>query len=228
MPKVDPQYLQARRRQIMDAALTCFAREGFHRATMQEIIRETGLSAGAIYRYFDSKEDIVGAIAEEHRALERRVLENARERADVREVLRELITVSLGRLGEAGERRWRRVTIQLWSEALRDARILRIVRGGLDGPVEQLAAVIRRAQREGAISDRVDPTALARVCASIFQGLVLQLAWDPSVDVGAYVETVHAIATAIAPGRGQAAKARTSGRRSAPRASAGRQRVLSP
>lgn len=62
MPRVSQSYLDARRRQIMDAAITCFAREGFHRATMQDIVAETGLSAGAIYRYFWSKEDIVAAL----------------------------------------------------------------------------------------------------------------------------------------------------------------------
>ena len=51
MPRVDDGYLEARRSQIMDAAITCFAREGFHRTTMQDIIAETGLSAGAICRY---------------------------------------------------------------------------------------------------------------------------------------------------------------------------------
>ena len=65
MPRVDDQYLESRRREIVDAAMTCFSREGFHRTTMQDIVRETGLSAGAIYRYFKSKEDIVAAIAEE-------------------------------------------------------------------------------------------------------------------------------------------------------------------
>jgi TetR/AcrR family transcriptional regulator, transcriptional repressor of aconitase len=50
MPRVAESYLQARRRQIMDAAVTCFARSGFHAATMQDIVAETGLSAGAIYR----------------------------------------------------------------------------------------------------------------------------------------------------------------------------------
>ena len=69
MPRVAESYLQSRRRQIMDAAIRCFAREGFHRTTMQDIFRETGLSAGAIYRYFKSKEDIVAAIAAEHRAV---------------------------------------------------------------------------------------------------------------------------------------------------------------
>ena len=42
MPKVTEEHVAARRRQILSAALSCFAREGFHRTTMQDIFREAG------------------------------------------------------------------------------------------------------------------------------------------------------------------------------------------
>ncbi|HVK80674.1 MAG TPA: helix-turn-helix domain-containing protein, partial [Verrucomicrobiae bacterium] len=64
----DPLLADRRRRQIMDAAIVCFRRRGFHQASMQEICAEAGISAGALYRYFGSKADIIGAIAEESRA----------------------------------------------------------------------------------------------------------------------------------------------------------------
>ncbi|MBC7770702.1 MAG: TetR/AcrR family transcriptional regulator [Phycisphaerales bacterium] len=63
----DPLLAERRRRQIMDAAIACFRRRGFHQATMQEICAEADISAGALYRYFASKADIIAAIAEEHR-----------------------------------------------------------------------------------------------------------------------------------------------------------------
>jgi AcrR family transcriptional regulator len=91
MPRVAESYLQARRRQIMDAAVTCFARSGFHAATMQDIVAETGLSAGAIYRYFKSKEDIVAAIAAEHHAPEAAALAEASAGDDVAAALRSLV-----------------------------------------------------------------------------------------------------------------------------------------
>src|SRR5437763_16309357 len=114
----------------MDAAITCFAREGFHRTTMQDIVRETGLSAGAIYRYFRSKEDIVAAIAEEHHAPEAAVLAEAEAGANVPSALRQLVHASLGRLTDPAEQRWRRVTVQVWGEALRDDRVMDVVGGG--------------------------------------------------------------------------------------------------
>jgi AcrR family transcriptional regulator len=55
MPKVTEAHLEARRQQILDAALACFSRRGFHQSTMQDICQEAELSPGAVYRYFRSK-----------------------------------------------------------------------------------------------------------------------------------------------------------------------------
>jgi AcrR family transcriptional regulator len=53
-----------RKTQILDAAAAVFASKGFHQARMDDIVSESGLSKGAIYWYFKSKNDLVMAIAE--------------------------------------------------------------------------------------------------------------------------------------------------------------------
>jgi AcrR family transcriptional regulator len=193
MPRVDDGYLQSRRRQIMAAAIACFARDGFHRTTMQDIVAESGLSAGAIYRYFPAKEDIVAAIAAEHHAREAAVLTNAEAATAARDLLHDLARVSLGRLSDPAEQRWRRVTVQLWGEALRDERVMGIVRSGLDEPIEIIAGLLRRGQQDGDVPAEIDPRSAARVCAAIFQGLVLQQAWQPGLDIDGYIDAVMAL-----------------------------------
>jgi TetR/AcrR family transcriptional regulator, transcriptional repressor of aconitase len=197
MPRVAESYLQSRRRQITDAAVRCFAREGFHRTTMQDIVRETGLSAGAIYRYFPSKEDIVAAIAAEHHAAEAAAFAEVGTSGDIAGALRRLAGVSLGRLADPGEQQWRRVTVQVWGEALRDERVMGIVRSGIDEPVAILAALFRRGLRDGTLPEGLDPDGAARVCVSLFQGLVLQQAWDPALDVDGYIATVLSVIEAL-------------------------------
>jgi len=59
MPKVSEEHRQARRREIAQAALRCFARSGFQQTSMADIIAESGLSAGAIYGHYKSKEELV-------------------------------------------------------------------------------------------------------------------------------------------------------------------------
>jgi AcrR family transcriptional regulator len=65
MPKLKPEVQQARSERILDAAEACFARTGFHRTTMHDICKEAGVSPGALYVYFDSKEALFEAIVEE-------------------------------------------------------------------------------------------------------------------------------------------------------------------
>ncbi len=59
-PQTTPRSSQAeeRRKQIMDAALACFARKGYHKTTMDDIVAESGLSKGSLYWYFKNKDDL--------------------------------------------------------------------------------------------------------------------------------------------------------------------------
>src|SRR3972149_11455980 len=81
MPKVTEAPLEARRSQTLDAAWPCFARKGYHQATMQDICQESGLSPGAIYRYFASKEAILKAINDRRQEMGRALVEEARSQA---------------------------------------------------------------------------------------------------------------------------------------------------
>jgi TetR/AcrR family transcriptional regulator, transcriptional repressor of aconitase len=65
MPRVSQAHLDARRQQIVDAARARFASHGFAHTSMADIIAESGLSNGAIYRYFTSKDEIVIAVCEQ-------------------------------------------------------------------------------------------------------------------------------------------------------------------
>jgi AcrR family transcriptional regulator len=57
---------EARRAQVLDAAAECFRRHGFHGASMANISKSAGMSAGHIYNYFESKEEIIFGIVDRH------------------------------------------------------------------------------------------------------------------------------------------------------------------
>jgi AcrR family transcriptional regulator len=68
MRRANAQLQSDRRTEILDAAERCFARAGFHGASMQEICTEAGMSPGNLYRYFASKEALIAGISERNRA----------------------------------------------------------------------------------------------------------------------------------------------------------------
>jgi len=57
-----PDVSQERKKQIVEAALTVFSREGLHKARMDDIAEEAGLSKGALYWYFNSKDKIISSL----------------------------------------------------------------------------------------------------------------------------------------------------------------------
>lgn len=67
MPKLSDVQQEERRARILDAAERCFARAGFHRTTMQDICKDAGVSPGALYIWFSSKEALIAGIAARNR-----------------------------------------------------------------------------------------------------------------------------------------------------------------
>ena len=63
MPRVSQDHLDSRRRQILDAARTAFARHGYEGATVRVLEEETGLSRGAIFHHYADKEALFIALA---------------------------------------------------------------------------------------------------------------------------------------------------------------------
>jgi AcrR family transcriptional regulator len=197
MPKVSEEHLDARRRQILDAAIVCFARDGFHRATMQDICREAQLSPGAIYRYFSSTDDLVEAIADERHAREAEFAAGARDIGEGAQALRALGRVFFSSLADPDERRRRKLGVQVWAEALLNPALHKLVMRGIDLPLTVIPQLVREGQESGELDRSLDPDAVARVMLAMWQGFILQQAWDERVDVDSYLEAAEAFVDAL-------------------------------
>lgn len=193
MPKVTQQHSDARRRQIIDAAYRCFARKGIHQASMRDICAEAGLSAGAIYTYFKSKEDIIEAsFAFDHqRSLP--LFDNAAKAPDPMAAIDELIDVFFAGLQSAAELGADRVNIQGWGEALVNPKLMTPLRETMRDFPKMLARLIRRAQKAGVIDPKIDAEAAGQFILSTYFGLYLQKAFVPDLNVKKYRAVVHAM-----------------------------------
>jgi AcrR family transcriptional regulator len=191
MPKVTEAHLEARKRQIVDAAAACFSRKGFHHTTMQDICREADLSPGAFYRYFDSKEQIISQMVQERR----------REGVGLIDTARRYHRSTLGALDEIADAFFYRledsqgcaVDISLWAEAQSDPAIRDLLKADVRDIADALRGLIATAQSRGEINPELDAQAVAQVMNSMFQGLVLQRSIDPGVAIGPYVAVIKAM-----------------------------------
>ena len=182
----------ARRRQILAAAKRVFAAQGFHATTMAQVARSAGLSYGAVYWYFESKDELFHALmAEEERALRARigsVLEGA-PADDPAQALARAVRATFEFFEED------RAAVKLLfrdSYALGD-RFEAHLSGIYGRFVDDLAEVLGAAQRKGQVTD-----VPARVAAFSVAALVGQLAHRRiSTDDGLDAATVADLAVRL-------------------------------
>lgn len=175
MPRVTPEHREARRRQILDAARRCFVVNGFHATSMQDVLREAGLSAGAVYGYFASKEDIVLAIASEALGEVTALLDGLAhdEPPPLAEALARL-TAELQRIDD--ERGVAPIAVQAWGEALRNPALAERARQIFATARAAVRRLVRAYQARGEIDPAADPDDVTAVLISIVPGFFVQRA----------------------------------------------------
>ena len=155
MPRVSAQHEQEVRERIVRAATRVFSERGFHRATMQDIVRASGLSVGAIYTYFKSKDELVLAGCD--MITDQEMSELARRLAPI-EGFRERISAAVGFLFDQME-------VESWQ--LGSTRLLALAWAEADtspgDPRDAPPTAARDPRRDGrASSRRASPAASSR------------------------------------------------------------------
>jgi AcrR family transcriptional regulator len=197
MPRVKPEYKAERRAQIVEAARACFARDGFHRTTLQNVFAEAALSAGAVYNYFQSKDELILAIAEDRHRDEALALSQRASSLDPLDTLRQVGNLFIDTyLSAAGDEK-RRIAVQTWSEAMLNNEILSSVREGLAKPLHEIVALIRRAQKSGQLDAALDPATVARSLIALLHGFMLQKLWDAKLDIDLCTQMFERFLTAF-------------------------------
>ena len=120
----------------------CFAKCGFHQTSMHDIAEEAGISVGLIYRYFQSKEAVIGALAEEHKQEIANLLERARQAPTLLESLEILLTAHCC---EEQPQMHCAFVVDLFAEAGRNPRIAGLVLDVLETGMAGVTEVIARA-----------------------------------------------------------------------------------
>jgi AcrR family transcriptional regulator len=211
MPRVSPAHEQEVRDRIVRAALAVFATRGFHRATMQDIVRESGLSVGAIYTYFKSKSELILAGCD---LITDQELAQLAGRLATVTGYRDRVAAAVGFwfdnvAVEQSERGSGFLILQAWAEADTDPAIREMLLRRRRETVTAVVMVLQEGVMRGELPPWLDIPAVGHALAALLDGMLIEAAEagaayrrsDAERRVLAILETLLASKDATAPER---------------------------
>jgi AcrR family transcriptional regulator len=180
VPRVSEEHLAARRQQIAEAAAALFAERGFSRTTMADLVAASGLSTGAVYRYFPSKADLVLAVVAGR--------DGTVGGQFTDEPPAELLARLAGYVAPGHGAAHARLIAQIWGDAAVTPELATAARASHERLEAHLADLLGR-HRPGP-TDAGDDAEVARVALAALVGLSALVAADIPVEVDGFVRVL--------------------------------------
>lgn len=193
--RTDPERAQNRRNQVLEAAAVCFARSGFHGASMSEISKQAGMSAGHIYNYFDSKDAIIMAIVERESEYVTGLLVDLQTRDDP---LQAMIDDARRHIDETLDPQPWHVPLEMYAEASRNPVIAAKLRVHEEKSRAQLRLLVKagREHRNLPVDDKLLDGRIDTMI-SYFQGLPIRALNRPDMNRDGMTEGFRVAMTAL-------------------------------
>jgi AcrR family transcriptional regulator len=164
---------------ILDAAMRCFARAGFHGASMHDICAECGMSPGALYRHFPSKEALVMALVEADREHAVALITRASAGLAGEAALDALLDAALADIRDHERNRMR---LEFSAESARNASVREAHARSYEAVLCALTQFIEAGQLCGAFDTALRAGALARLLFALADGIGCWRALEPEAD----------------------------------------------
>lgn len=174
MPRVSQDQLDARRREILAAARSCFARYGYEGATVRRLEEETGLSRGAIFHHFRDKESLFLAVAEDDAA----AMVETVARDGLVQVMRDL----LARAASTETTGWLGSQLEVSRRLRTDPAFARQWEARLEAISAATRERLARQREAGVLRADVPLAVLTQFLQLAYDGLVLHLAMGRQTD----------------------------------------------
>lgn len=193
MPKMKPEALEARRNQILQAALTCFVQAGYHKTTVDDIASRAGLSKGSIYTHFESKHALLLVLL--NRMIQVTGLPGIMggETTSGQEKFTAALESIIGYVQSGDFQEYATLLMVAWREAQSDPEIRQTVAGLYTGMRSGFSQLIQQGIESGQI-EPIDAQSFASILIAIFDGLMIQALVDErAIDWQAVSQTIRGI-----------------------------------
>ena len=191
MPKVVPEYKEEAKSRILEAANKVFAERGYHEATMDDIAKRLGVSKGAIYLYFSSKEDLFEAMCKTAPQAFKEILfssfgNEVNPIQSATEFFDKMLKMSASNPG---------LSFEILSEASRNPSLKRILKQNHQEYEEVLTNFLAEGRKRRIVGDNLDLRPLANSLIALWNGLETLLVSGLSIEEArrAWLEALKAI-----------------------------------
>ncbi len=180
-----------RRQQILSAAAKCFRDHGFHGASISQICKAAGMSAGHIYHYFENKEAIISEIVDQDLEHRLALTEAFRAAASSRSTLKAHIAGAVARQLDADAAA---LKVEIIAEAGRNPRVAEIIRKADEIGRAELAYAIRDIRVCAGHDDHPDTIdEMVELFSALYGGVLMRSITNPSVAPNALADRIVSV-----------------------------------
>ncbi len=161
------------RGRLLEAATSVFARSGFDRATVDEIVQEAGFSKGAFYVHFESKDDLFWAMLEERISRQQEALRQAVDYGrPVAENVRTILSGVFGLLRD--DPLWGSLYMEFGAHASRNEKVRQRLAKMYERWRELTEDILNTGREAGRIRSDIDVQFIATVLIAAVEGSIIQ------------------------------------------------------
>jgi TetR/AcrR family transcriptional regulator, repressor for uid operon len=176
MRKTDTALHERRRDELLQAAEQCFIERGFHRTTIQDIASAANVSLGLLYRYYQNKDAVIIAVANQERDSVISTINTTKDADNfigaLKQMMRKLLKESL-------HPDYVRLSTELFAEACRNPELAEAFSMSESAMRQALIDVIRYQQKKGAVNTAVDANVSSDILIALIDGLGVRALLNP-------------------------------------------------
>ncbi len=171
---------KAKMKQIVDAAVSCFANKGFHATSTAEICKAAGMSPGNVFHYFSSKMQIIEAIAIEDGLIYQAIFNEQLDTDNVIDSIVGIVKALVAYINSDPE--CARISMEVGTEASRNPEVMKIFLANEEISKAKLSQLIAHGIQKGEIDNTLQPEATASWILMLSDGTLGRSIMEPSFD----------------------------------------------
>jgi len=166
MPKVVPEYREEAKNRILEAAFQEFSEKGFHQTTMEDVAKRVGVSKGALYLYFNSKEELFKGIYEKAPQALGDIMRSSFKGNDFVESSSQIFDRMMQQYASNPS-----LSFEIFAEATRNPDLKKVLRANYDRYINVMVSFLKEQKAEVRSTKDLDLRALAQALISLWNGM---------------------------------------------------------